>query len=389
MKTTKQTIFSLASKLPCAIAIIRLSGNDTLKALTLLLGKTISANKACTLKIKTLKHTYKSVVTWWPCPYSPTGEDYAEINIAGVPAIANDIINFLKKLTLSQAKAGEFTNKAIANNKLSASDTLKLAKSLNLDCNLSCIKAIAAQIDKIITELELQLNSNVQWNLSLYKLKSLVNKIAHIKTNAPWTSVVGKANTGKSSLFNALTKSNRSIVSNLQGTTRDTVCAQTQSLKLMDTAGFKLANKKTEMLAALASLDCINHANTILLLHAYSEKNAFIRCRSMCTVIRVVSKIDLIHKLDLTTESIRVSSYSLEGIYTLKRRLRRISKQTSKISVISDIALTQALALLNCCMLAKDTALRIKTLSKAKTVLSKTINAPIINKILARFCIGK
>ncbi|XXM93381.1 MAG: GTPase [Candidatus Hodgkinia cicadicola] len=380
----------MASKLPCAIAITRISGNLALRVLALISNKLVCANKACVLKIQANKRAYDCIATWRPCPNSPTGEDYAEISVVGAAAVVSDLINALVKLSLTQAQRGEFTSKAIAHNKLSVGDAFKLAKTFGISCNVRETTNLTRQIDKLITELETQHNLGVGFKLKVYKLKALLSKAKHLKASSLLRAcVIGKTNSGKSSLTNAITRTRCSIVNSLQGTTRDAVCARLRGLELVDTAGLKRPENKTELLALLATYNAADSAAVVMLLHTASDTSNFIRCKSLCAVIQVVSKSDLVHRAGEFSKQAFVSAYTLEGIASLRQQLRQATKAASSVNVICNSALARTILLLTRCVLAMDIITQIELLNKAKTALTRAVAEPKIDRILSQFCVGK
>lgn len=139
----------------------------------------------------------------------------------------------------------------------------------------------------------------------------------------------------------------------------------------------------------LASLKFAERANAIIVLYTVNQKTAFFRCKSLCIVTRVVSKSDLIHKLKHAYDLTFASAYSLEGINSLTQTAQRTAKQTPKVNVVYNNALTQAKSLILQCTSNKNAAFLIKTLTRAKTVLMSALTAPIIDKLLSQFCFGK
>ncbi|ATY93519.1 tRNA modification GTPase MnmE [Candidatus Hodgkinia cicadicola] len=380
----------MASKLPCAIATIRLSGENTFKILTTLLGRLISPNKVCALKIKTLKSAHDSVVTWWPCPYSPTGEDYAEISVAGTAFISTSIIRTLIKLSAVQARRGDFTKRAIINNKISVSNVLSLAKAFKLNYNIDNTKQIANNINNIIITLKLQLSSGVNLSSENYKIKSLILKIKQLRrSELAQICIIGKTNAGKSSLFNALVRQRKTIVSNLQGTTRDIIWTKIRDFTIADTAGFKETKNKVESAAVAGSFEIMSRASVVLVLSQFLDENVFIRCKSTCVIVIVLSKLDLFHKVQNKNRWVFVSAYTLEGIIGLRKRLYKLINEASSVNIADDIMLSQAQVELNRCVLTKDTAIQLNLLDKAKIAINSSILTPKLDNILNKFCVGK
>ncbi|XXN13859.1 MAG: GTPase [Candidatus Hodgkinia cicadicola] len=382
-------IYSLANKTPCAIATIRISGKDALKAVVTLFGKLIKPYTAQTNILAKCKDSRVCVITWWPCPRSPTGEDYAEVSVTGHKAITNAVISTLAKLAFVQAAKGEFLKRAIANKRATKSEVLALAKIFKIRCNDHIAKSIAKQIGLLATKLEAQLNFGTNANCEQYKLKSIAAKINQLKTpssNLARVCIIGEANVGKSSLFNAITMRKRAIVSSLPGTTRDAVSEHLATATIIDTAGFKRVNNKIEKLAAVAAWKATNDANALVILCQAGVGCSFVRCKSLCTIKLVVSKSDLIHRAANTSELIIVSAYTLEGVNLLKNWLYSFRTKTN---IISDHALLQTQKLITKCALETNIANKIRILNNANAVLGVALTAPTIDNILDQLCIGK
>ncbi|XXN19808.1 MAG: GTPase [Candidatus Hodgkinia cicadicola] len=389
-KNLKSTIFSLASKLPCAIATIRLSGNNTLKIIAVTLGKLVNPSKACALKINTLGGKYESVVVWRPCPYSPTGEDYAEISVAGATTVAKNVVRTLAKLSAVQAKRGNFIKRALINNKTSINNVLSLAKTFKLNCNIKTAKSVIKSINVIIAKLAAQLSSGANFSLKDYEIKSLILKIKQLKNfGSAQVCIIGKTNVGKSSLFNALTKRKNSIVSGLQGTTRDAVCAQIKKFTIADTAGVNRIENEIDTAAVLSSFNVMANASVALVLCSFSEGGVFLRCKPLCLIIEVISKSDLVHKVPSGGARVYVSAYSLEGIPELRKHLYRGASEASRVNIISNVVLTQMQSELNRCVSTNNTAIQLRLLYKVKTAITNITHSPILDNLLNKFCIGK
>lgn len=218
--------------------------------------------------------------TYFKGPHSFTGENCYELSLHGNPINVNRIQNFLiERLKLRKAEAGEFTLRALKNKKLNITqveglDSFLHAQTLSaLDSSLMALNGsmhtsfLELRNDflglKTAIELNIDFAEDIGEEESLLKLKEANHKFnrsfnkLYDKLNlnpdslrTPLVSLVGGVNAGKSTFFNSVLKDERSIVSNVKGTTRDFVSEQfyikNQPFKLIDTAGLRDSNDQIE-----------------------------------------------------------------------------------------------------------------------------------------------
>ncbi|WGS83378.1 MAG: 50S ribosome-binding GTPase [Candidatus Hodgkinia cicadicola] len=352
---SKLTIFGTANRSPCAITTIRVSGDASLKTLASLTGKLTKPNKACVCKLKLFKASKNNcVVTWRPSPYSPTGEDYVEVCVPGSTAIVDELSLALLKLKLLPASKGEFTKRALANKKLEVHQVFALAKDFEISCSLNETKTVIRQMDELTANLEGCFQTG--FGANAYKIKSLSAKLKQLEALSKTTKscIVGLANTGKSSLLNAITGQVHSIVNKAKHTTRDSVCVPIHNLLLFDTAGFETSENEVGRKALHTTFYHANTASVVLATASDFKSKTFVRCKSLCAVVLVISKADLVHKLKRTTLQKFVSSYTLEGVDKLKAKLCALSKASSKVGVTSCGVLADARSLINQCWSPKQ-----------------------------------
>lgn len=301
----QDTIAAVASGLGGAIAIVRMSGPDTLSALRSLVGAQaldrLEERKAAHLSLKSRAGGLldDAVVILYKNPRSYTGEDSAELQIHGNALIAHGILEELGHLGVRQALPGEFSFRAVRNGKLSLDQARALpdliaapnskAVSVALERitggQLEAVRAFAEDLRKLamLGEVGIDFSDQDVDEVSLDNLKKkALSTLSTLKElyksyqrgvrifDGITAAFIGLPNAGKSSLFNAILGEERSIVSHVAGTTRDIVSEQitlktekdTATFRLLDTAGLRTTGdliekegvNRTEKSAAQADL---------------------------------------------------------------------------------------------------------------------------------------
>lgn len=254
-----KTITALATaKGICAIHIIRLSGPDTYEILNEICATNIAKepNAIQHTQIKDGSQVIDDVLLMkFVAPKSFTGEDLVEINCHGSDLIADKIIALLLKHGAVIAKNGEFSQRALLNNKMNSIQLFamnNLIKSTN-DCSMKYsldtllnkeVKALnkyEQELFTLIGRMEVLIDYpefndddrepiTSQYLIEYFNhfIKLIQSLIHDAKLILPYyqgikIAIVGVANAGKSSLLNKILKTNKAIVSNIPGTTRDVV----------------------------------------------------------------------------------------------------------------------------------------------------------------------
>lgn len=304
----QETIVALASPSGAgAIAVIRLSGKDALtiaeQVFQSVSGKAVSKQKTHTIHLghivdgtKVLDQVLLSI---FKNPHSYTGEDVVEISCHGSTYIQQQIIQLLLRKGGRMAQAGEFTLRAFLNGKLDLSQAEAVADLIASDNEASHQIAMqqmrggfSNEIAKLREELlnfasliELELDfaeedvefaDRTQFNDLLnrieFVLKRLIDSFAVgnvIKNGIP-VAIVGEPNVGKSTLLNALLNEERAIVSDIAGTTRDTIEDELVidgiGFRFIDTAGIRETKDVVESIGIKKTFEKIEQAQVVLYL---------------------------------------------------------------------------------------------------------------------------
>jgi len=287
-----------------AIAVIRLSGQDAITICNkVFFGKDLTQVESHTAHFGTIRDNDKIVdevlVTVFKGKKSFTGENAVEISTHGSPYIQQQVIQLLLKNGAEQAGPGEFTLRAFLNGKMDLSQAEAVADVIAANSETSHEMAMSqmrggfsTEIQKLreelihfasLIELELDFGEEDVEFADRKDLKELVEKLhtaLHrliqsfdygnvIKTGVP-VAIVGEPNVGKSTLLNALLNEERAIVSDIAGTTRDTVedeiVIKGISYRFIDTAGIRETSDKIESIGIQKSFEKIDEASIVLLL---------------------------------------------------------------------------------------------------------------------------
>ena len=237
------------------------------------------------------------ILTVFRSPYSYTGEDIVEISCHGGRYLTQKILRYVLCETVRLAQAGEFTKRAFLNGKLSLTqaeavadlisasneNAVKYARTLRNGATFRKISEFSEKLLEILSSLAVWADypdediPEVSSEVLEQDLKSLMFHMEHLLESYDYgkilreglhTVIVGKPNAGKSTLFNTLAGCERSIVTEIAGTTRDIVEEQVQlgdvMLRLSDTAGVHKTSDQIEQIGVEKSLASIQQADLIL-----------------------------------------------------------------------------------------------------------------------------
>ncbi len=296
-----------------AIGVIRLSGNKAIEIVNELLPyKDLLQQATHTLHVGLLKEGQtvldEVVVALYKNPKSYTGEDVVEISCHGSSFIQEKIIQALTNKGCRIAKPGEFTQRAFLNGKLDLTQAEAVADLIASNTEASrnsaiknvrggfshVLSALREELIKFSALIELELDfsqedvefaDRTQLNILLQNLFSTTQqllqsfKLGNVIKNGVQVAIIGKPNAGKSTLLNALLNENRAIVSEIAGTTRDTIEEVLNIdgilFRLIDTAGIRTHTTDIiESIGVERSYEKMKAADLVLYLFDVNEIDA-------------------------------------------------------------------------------------------------------------------
>ena len=346
-----------------AIALIRLSGDDAITITNKVFDKDILNAKGYSVHYGSIKNGENAIddviATIFKGPKSFTGENIVEIACHGSTFIQQSIIELLLQNGATMAQAGEFSKRAFFNGKMDLSQTEAIADLIHSTSAAAHqvamnqmrggfsndLKVLREKLIHFASMIELELDfseEDVEFadRTELHKLVSEViehvNKLAQsfklgnaIK-NGVQTVIVGRPNAGKSTLLNGLLNEERAIVSDIPGTTRDTLeeslTINGLEFKLIDTAGIREAKDTIEKLGIERTFEKINQSAIVVYLYDINSATAEEVEKDLSTLNQNASIVVIANKADLSQthvieNAILVSALKKEGVEEVKTAL--------------------------------------------------------------------
>lgn len=302
------------------------------------------------------------LVSYFVAPKSYTTENMCEINTHGGMVVEKRILELCLENGAEIASPGEFTKRAFLNGRIDLSQaeaiidlinskTVREAKeSINqLEGHLSSkIENIRQKMLNLMIAIDVNIDypeydeEEVTKNRSLGELRIISEELIKLENSfnsgkilrdGVKTVILGKTNAGKSSLLNRILKEDRAIVSNIEGTTRDTieefVDVEGIPLKLIDTAGIRNSSNEIEQIGIQKSKKLADSADLIIAIFDIT-KNLTEDDEELLEIIKDKECIILLNKIDVLSENIE-----------LEKCLKSINKNILKISVMEDIGIQQ------------------------------------------------
>jgi len=364
------TIYALSSGPGLSgIAVIRVSGSDTLKVLKNMTYLPIPDPKVASLRKfinpKTKEIIDEGILLWFPGPDSYTGEDMAEFHIHGSKAVIEIMSLCISKVDGCRlAEPGEFTKIAFLNGKINLLKAESISDLISSETEIQRQQAIKImsgkssdkfdslreRLIKILSNIEAKIDfpeddlpSDILKNIHS-ETKSIKNEIKKILSDENVgeiiregfkIAIVGPTNAGKSSLLNYLSKRDVAIVSEIAGTTRDVIEAQLNldgfPVVISDTAGIREAKDEIEKKGIKLALERAENADLILIVIEPKSVDFthFFKGFEPKKSILVINKIDLhvdhisneIKKYDTVKLSIKEEKNLDKLIKMIKKKL--------------------------------------------------------------------
>ncbi len=283
-----------------AISVVRLSGPDTMAVVDRVVrfrSGTAAQAPGYSLKFGTVEGLDEVLVSLFRAPHSYTGEDAAEISCHASPYIVSTLLDRLAEAGCRLAEPGEFTRRAFLNGKMDLAQAEAVADVISSSSEAQHrvamnqlrggysaeLRALRKQLLELTALLELELDfseEDVEF-ADRSRLRALLDtacshcrqladsfRLGNAIRNGVPVAIVGAPNSGKSTLLNALLRDDRAIVSDVPGTTRDTVeetCVIDGVLfRFIDTAGIRASEDEVERLGIERTFRKISEAEIVL-----------------------------------------------------------------------------------------------------------------------------
>ena len=445
-----------------ALGIIRVSGNEALGIVNRCFeGKNITEVASHTVHYGFIKDNNEQIdevmVSVFRAPKTFTTENSVEISFHGSPHIARKILEVLMKNGARMAKAGEFTMRAFMNGRIDLSQAEAIADVIASENEASRkvalnqlkggisneISVLRGDLLNFTSLIELELDfaeedvefaDRTAMNMLLNRLEEKLNALiesfqyGNAIKNGVDVAIIGKPNAGKSTLLNALLMEERAIVSDIAGTTRDTIeevlHINGTAFRFIDTAGIRETTDAIEAIGVQRAKEKI--ATAKILLYLYDEWDAtpeevigFVKefWREDLKVILLHNKIDLSKSNEnefdqvlsnalipeFTTTIIPISAKDQTGIETLKKELSSYVKnlKTDENTVITNQrhfeALQKSLQSVRNVKKALTQSFHIELLAyelryaleHLGEISGEFTNDEVLGNIFSKFCIGK
>ena len=441
------------------IGIIRMSGEKTFE----ILGKIFKAKtpqKIEEIKGYTIKYGHiveedeiidEVLVSYFKEPKSYTTENMCEINSHGGNVIVKKILELCLKNGAELAEPGEFTKRAFLNGRIDLAQAESVIDVINAKSDKEAksgikqlegylskeIKKIKQEILDVLVNIEVTIDypeydiPEVQENEMKKMLESVENNLDKLEKSFDngkiikegiKTAIIGKPNAGKSSLLNAILKEERAIVTDIAGTTRDTIeefiTIKGIPLKLVDTAGIRSASDEVEKIGIEKSIKQAEEADLIIAIFD-SSKELTQEDLEILDLIKYKKSIILLNKTDLsaiiteqdvrltavTQNILKISALNKKGIEELYEKISEMFN-LNEINLDNDILITnvrhkniiskaienvkKAKEALDMNMPIDIITIYIKDiLEDLGEITGEVVTDDIINEIFSKFCLGK
>lgn len=310
------------------------------------------------------------LVSYFKAPHSYTSENMCEINSHGGIVIMNRILDLCLKNGANLAEPGEFTKRAFLNGRMDLSQAEAVIDIINsktdkeakvsleqLKGNLSekiekirkIVISIMADIEATIDypEYDLEEVTNSRILTTLDEVDALLDSLeksfynGKILREGISTAIIGRPNAGKSSLLNLILNEERAIVTDIEGTTRDTIEEYIQidgiPLKIIDTAGIRNANDEVEKIGVEKSVELAQKSDIVIAIFDINrelndEDKKIVELLNNKNAIIILNKIDLERKVNikelesLNIPIVSISTKTREGIDSLYEEISKLFK---------------------------------------------------------------
>ena len=436
-------IVAPATALGGAIAVIRVSGVGSIACCDSIFKgrKPLAEAKSHTIHYGTIcdgeRVVDDVVVAIFRAPHSYTGEESVEISIHGSRYIASEVIRLLCEGGARMAEAGEFSQRALAAGRIDLSQAEAVADLIAAESRAAhaiaatqmrggyseMLDSLREELLNITTLLELELDFSEE-DVEFADRERLLAMLEHTDTavvrlvesfrvgnairEGVSVAIVGRPNVGKSTLLNRLVGDDRAMVSEIAGTTRDTIeesiVIDDIRFRFVDTAGLHDTDDRLEKMGIERTERAIRQAQIVLYMSEPSQSDVELpQLTGEQKVIVVVNKMDTTEKRDIEG-AIYISARSGEGVDLLRKALRDTVDTEGLYRgdvIVSNMrhfeALNRAHHQLQAAITALNNGISEELLAEdirgAITALAeitgRITSDDILRSVFSRFCIGK
>jgi len=434
-----------------AIGVIRISGKNTFSIVsTLFPSKVLSAQPTHTIHVGLLKDGSEVidevVLSLFKGPKSYTGEDTIEISGHGSPFVQEQIINACVKYGARIAKPGEFTQRSFLNGKMDLTQAESVADLIAANTKASQktalhnirggfsneLQQMRDQLIQFASLIELELDfatEDVEFadREKFYALIKQIDRttnnlissfqLGNVIKNGVSVAIIGKPNAGKSTLLNCLLNEERAIVSDIAGTTRDTIEEQINIngviFRIIDTAGIRNESKDViENIGIERSLEKMKSADLVLYIFDVNTENAeslsqqemFFK-ESSINYLMVANKTDIsFSAASQNNQFINISAKQQSGVDALKEKIYQVTVNNpvnTDNTIVTNVRHLQSLQQIKNSVLeilqgldnqlpGDLLAIEIRTcLFHLGEITGEVTNEDKLDYIFSKFCIGK
>ena len=435
-----ETIVALATPpLKSALGIIRLSGEDCFQIVSKVFTKDITKTNNKEIHygfiVDEKKQVDEVILLTYVHPHSFTGEDSVEIICHGSPLIANEIISLLLKNGARMATNGEFSSRAYLNGKIdlvqaeAINDIINASTKEARDLSMVSLKGetsktfrpIKEQIAEILSLIEVNIDYPEYEDIEVVTKDKIIAVCGDIVKNIDTLiidgersrlyreglkiAIVGKPNVGKSSLLNSLIKSDKAIVTDIAGTTRDIVEGDFNlcgvPVHLFDTAGLRESNDKIEQIGINKSLEAIKDADLVIFVIDESglDKDLFELVKDNKHIL-VTNKADLLTRKNNNEIYISAKNNDIEPLLNKIKEVMNIGdivvkptfNNTRQLGLLKNISNSLSKAIEDA---KNDQPIDLVSVSimsaynSALDLIGENNKNDLTDEIFSRFCVGK
>lgn len=447
--SNEDTIAAISTALGVgAISIIRVSGNEAITIVNKIFDKNLLQAKSHTIHyghiIENNQIIDEVLVSVMLAPKTFTKENIIEINCHGGISTTNKVLELLLLSGARLAEPGEFTKRAFLNGRIDLTQAEGIMNLIESKTDISrqmSINQLSGKASNLIINLRKELVniiSNIEVNIDypeyedievltnekiIPQISTIKNKLKKIITSSTEgklineginIAIIGRPNVGKSSLLNTLLEEKKAIVTDIEGTTRDTIegrfILNGIVCNIIDTAGIRKTDNLVEKIGVDKSLETLAKADLVILMLNNNEPLTKEDEKLLSLVqekkhIIVINKLDLPEKLKLNIkDTIKISIKDNQGIEQIKNKITELFNleliETKDLTYLSN---ARSIALLKKSLSKIEECLeniQVYTidiiemdLKESWNILGEIIGATytdeLIDEIFSRFCLGK